>query len=353
MPKSFIRWFAVCFLLCVTAIAGAYLYIVQYINTPMPLPAAGINYQLERGGSLASVSRWLSTQGYLSFPRLVTLYSRFEQQGSNVQAGEYFFESGLTPLQLINKLSQGKVKTYQITFVEGWSLRQVLVAIQGEKKLTSTPQLTPESLVPLLAIQSAQLNPEGLFFPDTFTFYGGMTDIELLKQSYQVMEKVLAEEWALRGENLPYKSAYEALIMASVIEKETGDPSEREQISGVFVRRLQKKMRLQTDPTIIYGLGESFDGNLRSKHLKDASNPYNTYRHSGLPPTPIALPGRAAIYAALHPAPGESLYFVAKGNGQHYFSATLAEHQKAVRKYQVFGRRKDYTSRVLKPTAKK
>jgi len=204
--------------------------------------------------------------------------------------------------------------------------------------------LSIEALSKRFQYPGAKTNLEGLFFPDTYQYHRGMSMLDILSQSHQRLLQVLDEEWQQRAEGLPYSSPYAALIMASLVEKETGVPSERRTIAGVFVRRLKNKMRLQTDPTVIYGLGQSFDGNLRSRHLKDEKNLYNTYRHFGLPPTPIATVGREAIYAALHPEAGKSLYFVAKGDGSHYFSETLAEHNKAVRHYQIEKRRKDYVS---------
>ena len=185
--------------------------------------------------------------------------------------------------------------------------------------------------------------PEGFFFPDSYHYARGATDWDIVQRAHAQMRAILEQEWQGRAEDLPYETPYEALIMASIIERETGLPAEREEIAGVFVRRLLLGMRLQTDPTVIYGLGSNFDGNLKRKHLADKGNPYNSYRHSGLPPTPIALPGRADIHAALHPAAGDTLYFVARGDGGHVFSATLAEHEQAVRKYQL-RRKKNYRS---------
>jgi UPF0755 protein len=196
--------------------------------------------------------------------------------------------------------------------------------------------------------QSAN-QPEGLFFPDTYVFSGATSDRDILRQAYRRLQQVLAQEWNARAANLPYRSAYEALIMASIVERETGAGSERPEIAGVFVRRLQKDMLLQTDPAVIYGLGAQFDGNLRRRDLEDDSNAYNTYLHRGLPPTPIALAGRAAIRAALQPSAGDALYFVAKGDGSHQFSATLDEHERAVKKYQIERRRADYRSSPAKP----
>lgn len=317
----------------------------HYLDKPIKLPETGLDYTLEKGGSLSTVVYSLAAQDRLQHPRVLTLYSRLTGRGASVAAGEYHFEAGLTPRGLLAKLERGDVRYYQLTLVEGWNLRQVLAALRSQPKLR---QLIPAN-VDTLSAQWLGLDVdypvlEGLLFPDTYRYHSATTDIDVLQQAYRRMQKVLQEEWQQRSGALPYDSPYQALIMASLIEKETGVASERAQIAGVFVRRLQKGMRLQTDPTIIYGLGNRFDGNLRGSHLKDASNPYNTYRHHGLPPTPIALAGREAIHAALHPAAGEALYFVAKGDGSHYFSKTLQEHQKAVRKYQIKQRRKDYSS---------
>jgi UPF0755 protein len=195
----------------------------------------------------------------------------------------------------------------------------------------------------LLELVKPAESAEGQFFPDTYHYDRGASDWQILQRAYDAMQQALAEEWSERAAGLPYETPYEALIMASIIERETGLDEERGEIAGVFVRRLQKGMRLQTDPTVIYGLGPAFDGNLTRRHLADESNPFNTYRHGGLPPAPIALPGRASIRAALQPEDGDALFFVARGDGGHVFSATLAEHERAVRKYQL-SRREDYRS---------
>ncbi len=314
-----------------------------YMTTPLLIPAEGAEYTLAPGQTLNSLIYQLSADGLLRKPDWFKVYARLSGRGEAVKAGDYWLPQGLNPLQLLTKLEQGDVRYYQITLVEGWTLRQVRDAINTESKLQQTIQgdgLTAEQLD--LSIEYTSL--EGLLFPDTYRFHRATTDVQLLRQAYQQMQQVLLQEWENRAEGLPYQSAYEALIMASLVEKETGVASERAEIAGVFVRRLKKGMRLQTDPSTIYGLGTTFDGNLRTVHLKDSANLYNTYRHGGLPPTPIALAGREAIHAALHPADGEALYFVAKGDGSHYFSNTLEEHQKAVKKYQIYQRKKNYSS---------
>lgn len=313
----------------------------RYLDAPMQVPAGGMEYSLQRGATLSSTAYELARQGILATPRWLTLYARLSGRGHAIKAGDYWLEPELTPRQLLNKLESGDIMYFQLTLVEGWTLRQVMdyLATQDRLKHTLTYPLDAQQLE-----VDWQGSLEGMLFPDTYRFHSGDSDKSVLQQAYQRLQQVLVEEWQQRGENLPYSSSYEALIMASLVEKETGYAPERPVIAGVFVRRLQKNMRLQTDPTVIYGLGDSFDGNLRSRHLKDPANRYNTYRHHGLPPTPIALAGREAIRAALHPKPGSALYFVARGDGSHYFSDTLEEHQKAVRKYQVEQRKKNYSS---------
>lgn len=342
MFKSLLKLGLFSSLLLVLAAGLSWRLLNNYLDTPMFI-SSPTSYQLKRGGSLSTVLAWLSDNRYLAYPRLVSLYSRISGEGSQVLAGEYLLEPKLTPRALLKKLSEGEVVYYPITFVEGKNLRQLTDQLSAQSGLSHSSADDLKGYIKQLSAEYP--SAEGLFFPDTYHFYNGMGDTELLEQSFVRMQLILATEWGNRAVDLPYQNAYEALIMASLIEKETGVAYERGQIAGVFVRRLEQKMRLQTDPTVIYGLGESFDGNLRSRHLKDASNPYNTYRHHGLPPSPIAMPGKGAIVAALHPEAGDSLYFVAKGDGSHYFSATLAEHNRAVRKYQIYQRKKKYTSR--------
>jgi len=226
--------------------------------------------------------------------------------------------------------------------LEGWTFQQALNHLQEQEKLSATlAGLNAQQLSAALALEG--LNPEGLFFPDTYQYVYGDSDVTILKRARKLMTEVLDEAWSNRAESLPYNSAYEALIMASIVERESGHASEREDIAGVFVRRLRKGMRLQTDPTVIYGMGVAYDGNLRKKDLRKPT-PYNTYVIKGLPPTPIALPGKEAIEATMHPAPGDALYFVAKGDGSHQFSASLEEHNRAVQHYQVKARTSDYRS---------
>lgn len=318
--------------------------LTRYLNTPLQIGPQAMEYTLKPGGSLGTVVYTLAHKKVLMTPYVLMLYSRLMDRGHPIHAGEYVFEPGLTPLSLLDKLEKGEVKTYRLALIEGWKLTQLLSSLKGQEKIDHTLDTEDPRWFAKLGVPLDYPSMEGLFFPDTYQFSAGSSDQSILRQAYFRMQNVLNEEWQAREENLPYQEPYDALIMASLIEKETGVAEERSEIAGVFVRRLYKNMRLQTDPAVIYGLGDNFDGNLRSKHLKDPSNPFNTYRHKGLPPTPIALVGREAIYAALHPSKGDSLYFVAKGDGTHYFSRTFEEHLSAVKKYQLLQRRNDYRS---------
>jgi UPF0755 protein len=278
----------------------------------------------------------------LSSPRLFILYARITEK-TKLEIGEYLLVKGSSHEQLLSLLQSGNVITYKVTLVEGKTFNDFLNTLASHKKLLTTLGLGASHQSILEQLNVSEVHPEGWFFPDTYQFASGTRDVDILMQAHQKMKKVLAEEWETRAEGLPYNSAYEALIMASIIEKETGVAYERAEIAGVFVRRLQKGMRLQTDPTIIYGLGDEYQGNIRRKHLTQKT-PYNTYVIDGMPPTPIAMPGREAIHAALHPKAGNTLYFVAKGDGSHYFSATLAEHNNAVMEYQIKKRSSQYQS---------
>nr|WP_255775367.1 endolytic transglycosylase MltG [Microbulbifer sediminum] len=307
---------------------------------PLAVNEEGLRFEVPSGGSLSKVLDQLHSEGAVSLPKVVLLYA-YWQDKTGIHAGEYLVPHGSNAMDLVERLHTGDVTRYRVTLVEGWTFAQALAQVRAGRNIVQTEAAAdPGSAATALGFE--EQSPEGWIFPDTYIYRSGTTDIDLLRQAYQRMQKVLDEEWQARGEDLPYSEPYEALIMASLVEKETGQPSERDEIAGVFVRRLNKGMRLQTDPTVIYGLGDEYDGNLRRVHLRQAT-PYNTYVIKGLPPTPIALPGREAIRAALNPKEGDSLYFVAKGNGYHHFSSTLAEHNRAVREYQL-KRRADYRS---------
>ncbi|MES9858002.1 MAG: endolytic transglycosylase MltG [Sedimenticola sp.] len=305
----------------------------RFIETPLALPQQGIDYQLASGTSISRLAMDLQSRGIIENGLYLRLLARWDGSAAKIKAGEYHFTSGMTPHQLLALLVSGKVVSHSLTLIEGWDIREVLAAVRSHSALKHTLEgLAHEVIMERLGHPGE--HPEGRFLPDTYHFPRDTTDLDFLKRAYRAMERRLAAEWDKREEGLPLKSPEEALILASIVEKETGDAAERPKIAGVFTRRLRKRMKLQTDPTVIYGMGERFDGNIRRKDLKQ-DTPYNTYVHRGLTPTPISMPGGDAIHAALHPAEGKSLYFVAKGEGLHYFSNTLEEHNRAVRKYQL------------------
>lgn len=305
----------------------------RYLGTPLNLPAGGTTLEVRPGTAFGRICTKLAEQGLLDHPQILRLYGRLSGKAQGVHAGEYQLEPGLTPAGLIDKLVAGDVRLYSFTIVEGWSYRELLDSLTAHPAVEAT--LDEDGWAGLLDTLGAPYDhPEGLFLPETYRFPKHTRDTEILRQAFSLMQKALAEAWADRDPGLPLATPYEALILASIIEKETALASERPRIAGVFVRRLERGMRLQTDPTVIYGIGEAFDGNLTRRHLR-TDTPYNTYTRRGLPPTPIAMPGRAAIRAAVQPAPGNEVYFVATGlgDGSHKFSETREEHEEAVREY--------------------
>jgi len=273
---------------------------------------------------------------------------RLQQYRPTVQMGEYAIDPQMTLADLLEKWRTGDVQNYRVTLVEGWNFAQFRNALAQQELLEQTVTGLSDAQVMQL-LERPGLHPEGRFYPDTYFFTRGQQDLDILRQANRRLEQVLAEEWEKRAADLPYANADEALTMASIIEKETGAAHEREEIAGVFVRRLQIKMLLQTDPTVIYGMGKNYTGKITRADLRKPT-PYNTYTNPGLPPTPIAMVGRAAIAAALNPKPGDSLYFVAKGDGTHEFSRNLQQHNQAVRKFQI-KRREGYRS-TISPAAK-
>lgn len=293
------------------------------------------------GSSPTGVLNRLQADGVIKDAFWLRLYWRFNLQGQSLHSGEYRMAPGMNAESLLDLWQKGEVVQYSVTLVEGWTFRQVRAALARQVKLEQTAsELSDTELMAKLG--HPDVFPEGRFFPDTYRYVRGMTDVELLKQAYNRLDEVLQEEWEKRAADVPYTDAYQALIMASLVEKETGVPQERGQIAGVFVRRLQQGMLLQTDPTVIYGLGDRYNGKITRALLKEAT-PYNTYVISGLPPTPISMVGREAIHAAMHPVAGNSLYFVARGDGSHVFSADLDAHNAAVKEFQL-KRRADYRS---------
>lgn len=293
------------------------------------------------GSTPTGVLNRLQADGVIKDAFWLRLYWRFNLSDQSFHSGEYRMTPAMDAKALLGLWQHGEVVQYSLTLVEGWNFRQVRAALARQLKLEQN--LAGLSDTELMArLGHADVFPEGRFFPDTYRYVRGMSDVDLLKQAYNRLDEVLAEEWTKRAADVPYVDPYHALIMASLVEKETGVPQERAQIAGVFVRRLQMGMLLQTDPTVIYGLGERYNGKLTRASLKEPT-PYNTYVISGLPPTPISLVGREAIHAALNPVPGSSLYFVARGDGSHVFSADLDAHNNAVREFQL-KRRADYRS---------
>ena len=302
------------------------------LNKPLEMESA-ILFEIPRGSNVRQLSNALAENGWLAEPFFFEIEARRLELAQQIKAGTYEVRPGESLLDLLARFTNGDTVSFSVSFIEGTSLRQILSILAKAPHIEHTlGDISQEDLTAMIAPQQSSL--EGWIFPSTYQYPMGAVDIEILKRAYKKMQDVLATQWALKHQELPYASPYEALIMASIIEKETGLAAERKQISGVFVRRLNKGMKLQTDPTVIYGMGESFDGNIRRKDLR-TDTPYNTYTRFGLPPTPIAMPGEAAIEAALQPADGKALYFVAKGDGSHAFSATLKEHNAAVRKYQL------------------
>jgi UPF0755 protein len=293
------------------------------------------------GSTPTGVLNRLQADGVIKDAFWLRLYWRFNLSDQSFHSGEYRMTPAMDAKALLGLWQRGEVVQYSLTLVEGWNFRQVRAALAKQFKLEQN--LAGLSDTELMArLGHADVFPEGRFFPDTYRYVRGMSDVDLLKQAYNRLDEVLAEEWTRRAADVPYVDPYHALIMASLVEKETGVPQERAQIAGVFVRRLQMGMLLQTDPTVIYGLGERYNGKLTRASLREPT-PYNTYVIAGLPPTPISLVGREAIHAALNPVPGSSLYFVARGDGSHVFSADLDAHNNAVREFQL-KRRADYRS---------
>ncbi|MFA5937865.1 MAG: endolytic transglycosylase MltG [Sinimarinibacterium sp.] len=295
---------------------------------------------VDEGLPFAALAERLADKGWIAAaprgPAYLRAYARINGIERRLQAGDYRVVPGMNAAQILDLIVSGKSILYELRIVEGWSFREALDAVRVHPQLRQTLGAADAAAV-MDAIERKGEHAEGSLFPDTYRFSRGTTDRAFLRRAAGTMDQVLAQEWDAREEGLPYASALEALTMASIVEKETGAPEERARIAGVFVRRLQLGMRLQTDPTVIYGLGEAFDGNLRRRDL-ETDGEYNTYIRAGLPPSPICLPGRAAIHAALHPAAGDELFFVARGDGTHEFSATLDQHQAAVRRYQLKGK---------------
>ena len=304
----------------------------DWLNRPMEMPSSGLDLSIEPGASAKDVAANVAQAGVRVQPFLLYGWFRLSGQSRQIKAGSYELDAKTTPRSLLKKLVQGDEALRSVTLVEGWTFKQFLQALskaqalQGDAALLSTEAL-------MAKLGKPGVPPEGQFFPDTYTYSKGSSDIAVLQRAMRAMDKKLDAAWTTRGSGSVLQTPAQALTLASIVEKETGTPSDRAQISAVFNNRLRIGMRLQTDPTVIYGLGEKFDGNLRKVDLI-TDTPWNTYTRAGLPPTPISMPGKAALLAAVQPAQSKALYFVARGDGSSQFSVTIDEHNRAVNKYQ-------------------
>lgn len=330
--RLLIKTFLAALLLAVIAIGGLW----WWANQPLALRSSPLDFRIAAGSSLRSAITQMREAGVNVEPTLLSLLARANRADTAIKAGSYALHEGVTPRQLLDKLLKGKVTQGELTLVEGWTFRQWRARLNGHPDLRHDGLGMSESeIIQQLGLDVSTL--EGHLFPDTYLFDKQSSDLDLLARAYRAMQRKLDTEWSQRAAGLPYKSPEEALIMASIIEKETGREADRQLVAAVFINRLRLGMLLQTDPTVIYGLGDSFDGNLRKRDLL-SDTPYNTYLRFGLPPTPIAMPGQASLKAALNPAASDVVYFVARGDGSSEFSRTLDEHNRAVNKYQRGGK---------------
>lgn len=303
-----------------------------WINQPLRLPAATVDFSVEPGTLPRSVAQSVRDAGVEVNPDLLYAWFRISGQGRRIKAGSYELETGITPRRLLSKLARGEESLRAVTLVEGWTFRQVRAALAKDEGLKHDTAGLDDAAVMALLGRAGQ-HPEGRFFPDTYAYSRGSTESHLLQRAMRAMDKRLETAWAQRTPQAAVKTPEEALILASIVEKETGRGDDRPLVSAVFNNRLRIGMPLQTDPTVIYGMGAAFKGNLRRIDLQTDS-PWNTYTRPGLPPTPIAMPGKASLLAAVQPAPGKALYFVSRGDGSSHFSESLGEHNRAVDKYQ-------------------
>jgi UPF0755 protein len=321
-------------LTCVLGLLAAAFWL--WLDRPLALPAANLEVRVLPGSGVRGVARALNQAGVPLQAELLILAARLAGREGTLRAGTYGLAAGITPRALLAMLAEGRVLQVEVRLIEGWTFAQWRARLDATEGLEhASAGLSEDELMRRIGFPGVAA--EGMFFPDTYRVDKYARDLDLLRRAATAMQTHLAREWAGRAPDLPYRTPYEALIMASLIEKETGDPAERPQIAGVFVNRLRRGMRLQTDPAVIYGLGARFDGRLHKADLL-ADTPYNTYTRTGLPPTPIAMPGLAALQAALHPARTPMLYFVARGDGRSHFSPNLDEHNAAVARYQRAGR---------------
>ena len=323
-----------------TALAGVILFcgaFAWYAATELATGLLPLQFNIQPGSSLRSAARQMKRAGVLRHARPFIAMARLLGEVGNIKAGNYELTDPVTPYRLLRKITAGEVTQVAITFVEGWTFKQIRQALDDHPSVSHATQgLADDEILQRLKIKEA--SPEGLFFPDTYHFGSGSSDLRVLRRAYSLMQSRLQAQWAKRAPNSPLATPYEGLILASIVEKETGREDERGLVAAVFINRLRKGMLLQADPTVIYGMGDAFDGNLRKRDLL-TDTPYNTYVRRGLPPTPIAMPGRASLAAALSEPESDALYFVSRGDGSSHFSRTLGEHERAVTKYQRSGRR--------------
>ncbi len=317
----------------VTAAVGGYVVYDynQWLERPLVESESAQPLIVEPGTSFRGLLRQLEDEGILDQPRYFEFLARQSDRAGRIQAGEYLIPAGATAPLLLDRLVRGQVVQHRFTMIEGWTFRQLRAALEADPRIVNTITELDDAAV-MERLGKPEEHPEGWFLPETYSFTRGTDDLTLLRRALRAMEEELQLAWDNRQEGIPLESPYEALILASIIERETGKPEERRKGAGVFTRRLQLGMRLQTDPTVIYGMGDSYDGRIRRQDLR-TDTPYNTYTRHGLTPTPIAMPGAASLRAAVDPKDGEELYFVSRGDGSHHFSVTLDEHNRAVRRY--------------------
>ena len=320
----------------VLALGAAGVLAYHWYREPLPLPTAPFEFEVRAGSTLSAIARQLRDAGVIAHPLALAALGRIKGVDRTIKAGSYEIEQGITLPELLARLTQGDVAQSSITIVEGTTFADLRRMLRETKELSHTLADVPDGDV-AARLGLAQKSPEGLFFPDTYFFATGSTDAALLLRAHRALDARLASAWEKRTADLPYATPYEALILASIVEKETGRAADRPLIASVLVNRLKRGMRLQVDPTVIYGIGEKFDGSLRKRDL-EGDTEYNTYTRDGLPPTPIALPSQASLDAVLNPPPTPYLYFVSRGDGTSEFSTTLADHNRAVSKYQKGGR---------------
>ena len=311
-------------------------YGAWYVATPLSVARLPLEVEIPRGAGFRASLVELEKAGIAVRPYEFELLARALGRERDIKAGSYEIATAVTPTELLDKLTRGDVTQADVRLIEGWTFSQFRAALDASPFLRHATAGLEDAQI-LAQLQASEPHPEGLFFPDTYLFAKGSSDLAVLRRAYRAMQRHLSEEWEAKDPKVPYQSSYEALIMASIIEKETGKAAERDLIGGALVNRLRIGMRLQVDPTIIYGLGASFDGNLKRIHLLE-DGPYNTYTRAGLPPTPIAMPGLASLRSAMRPGKTEALYYVSKGDGSSQFSRTLDEHNRAVSKYQRKGK---------------